>query len=113
MTSASRAYEALARSCADAVMWLEGLALRGTDLRVGAHYKAVHEAEEFAADPTPEEAADVLICLVGALNYQGHGINDLARAVAAKVAVNERRTWVLQEDGTYQHAPSASGEGRS
>ena len=68
----------LIRAAQDAVEWLRSLAADGPDLRVNAHKKAVHEAIEFAVEGDLEEAADVLICLLGALDHQGYDINDLA-----------------------------------
>lgn len=93
----------LGLACAATRDWLLALAVDGPDLRVSAHVKAAHEAEEFRADPSLEEAADVLMCLIGALDYRGHSIADLAAAVAAKVEVNKMRTWAQQPDGSWQH----------
>lgn len=96
-------YDALAIALSSAADWLNELADNGPDLRVNAHLKAAHEARELADDPTPIEAADVLICLVGTALQQGWTMGDLAHAVSHKVRVNATRTWVRQPDGTWQH----------
>jgi predicted house-cleaning noncanonical NTP pyrophosphatase (MazG superfamily) len=87
----------------DAQMWFADLAGQGIDLTGNAHLKVLHEATEFAEDPSLEEAADVLISLLGAIVQQGRSIDSLAAAVRAKMAVNRARTWHQLEDGTYQH----------
>lgn len=83
--------------------WLDDLAESGPDLRVNAHRKAVREAQELVEDPSLEEAADVLICLVGYMSHKGWTNEQLADAVEEKVYVNIGRTWTQQEDGTWQH----------
>lgn len=97
----------LDHACADGLSWLQALAEDGPDLRVNAHKKALNEAVEFAVEGDIAEAADVLLCLVGALDHQGYSISDLAEAVAAKVQVNRARTWQQQDDGTWQHVATA------
>ena len=62
-------------------------------------------AQELADDPSPEEAADLLICLVGICLSHGWTVGDLADAVEAKVVVNAARRWSQQPDGTWQHVP--------
>lgn len=94
--------DALSRALSSAAHWLDALAADGPDLRVNAHLKAAHEAQELADDPSPIEAADVLICLVGTALHQGWTVSDLAHAVAHKVRVNAARTWAQQPDGTWQ-----------
>lgn len=86
-----------------AVGWFRGLALEGIDLTSNAHLKVEHEAQEFADTPTVEEAADVVIAVLGALHQQGLGIEDLAAAMITKIAINRNRTWARTADGTYQH----------
>lgn len=88
----------------EAVDWLRALATDGPDLTINAHRKAAHEAHEFAEDPSLEELADVLICLIGAADHRGWSQDDIAHAVSAKVKVNQARTWAQQADGTWQHA---------
>lgn len=90
-------------SLQDAAAWLVTLADNGPDLMANAHRKAAHEAVELAAEPTPEEWADVAICLVGTALGQGWDVSMLADAVAAKVRVNRARTWRQEPDGTWQH----------
>lgn len=64
--------------------------------------KAGQEMVEFLLDPSPEEAADVVIALVGYVNALGrpHG---LEAEVIAKYHVNRGRAWVRLGDGTYRH----------
>lgn len=96
--------EALARALSAAAHWLIALADDGPDLRVNAHRKAAHEAAELAADPSLEEFADVVICLVGTALQHRWSVGDVAGAVVRKVTINSRRTWTQQKDGTWQHA---------
>ena len=98
----------LADALAKAAHWLDTLAATGPDLRPRAHIKAAHEARELADHPCVEEAADVLIALVGTAQHQHWSIADLADAVSTKVAVNMERVWVQQPDGTWQHDPEAT-----
>lgn len=104
-TSASRVNPTspLDFAVAQAAEWLDGLASAGPDLRVNAHRKVAHEAQEFAENPCVEEFADVIICLVGAAFHHGWSETDIARAIEAKVAVNRARTWKQEPDGTWQH----------
>jgi hypothetical protein len=89
-----------------AAVWLNHLAAGGPDLRINAHRKTAHEAQELAEHPTPEEWADVAICLVGTALAQGWDADVLADAIAAKVAVNARRRWQQEPNGTWQHVPT-------
>ncbi len=97
----------LADALAKAAHWLDTLAATGPDLRPRAHIKVAHEALELAAHPCVEEAADVLIALVGTAQHQHWSVADLADAVDAKVRVNMERVWTQQPDGTWQHDPDA------
>jgi predicted house-cleaning noncanonical NTP pyrophosphatase (MazG superfamily) len=83
--------------------WFSELASHGPDLRVNAHLKTLHEAEEFAAEPSLEELADVMICLMGAAQHRGWTLDEMSQAVAAKLSVNQERTWYQKLDGTWQH----------
>lgn len=65
--------------------------------------KCAKEAREFAEDPCLEEAADVLICVLGWLALAGHSADDLLAAAEQKMTTNLARTWQQQPDGTYQH----------
>ncbi len=94
----------------DAARWLIALADDGPDLRINAHIKAAHEASELAADPSPEEWADVAICLVGTALGQGWDVDILTAAVRDKVAVNAGRRWQQEPDGTWQHTAALTGE---
>lgn len=95
----------LAEALSRAAHWLMALADAGPDLRINAHLKAAHEAQELADDPSPLEAADVLICVVGTALHHGWTVDDLANAVAHKVRINAARTWTQKADGTWQHNP--------
>jgi hypothetical protein len=62
--------------------------------------KFQEEAAEFVAEPSVEEAADVLMCLTHFCYLKGF---DLKAAVETKLAKNKARTWVKREDGTWKH----------
>src|SRR5664279_1763293 len=78
-----------------------------------AALKVRYEAEELVIAcfdetyQTPDrclnEAADVLITLIGYLYRSGVSWRQLVRVANAKMAVNESRVWTAQPDGTYQH----------
>lgn len=95
--------ESLADELDDAAVHFGLLARHGPDLRINAHKMAAKEAVEFSETPTLEEAADVLICVVVALYYKGHDVDDLAEAIHQKMIINKKRSWTEQEDGTWQH----------
>ena len=80
----------------------------GPDLVEHARIKLGIEAREFAATPTLEEAADVLICLAVAMTREGLSLDRIAQAVEAKTIVNSARTWAQEPDGTWQHVPAPS-----
>lgn len=86
-----------------AFAWFATLHDAGIDITDSAHIKVKKEADEFADEPSLEEAADVYISLLGACHHRGWSVTDLALAVHDKMEVNERRSWVKTEDGTYQH----------
>lgn len=92
--------------------WLNRLAESGPDLTVNAHRKTAHEAQELAEEPSLEEFADVVICLVGTALHHGWSEAEVARAVMSKVSINSARTWAQEPDGTWQHVPALS-EGES
>ena len=83
--------------------WLRVLASNGPDLTVNAHKKAAHEAVELASNPTLEEMADVIICLVGTALHHGWTFGQVMDAVHYKTAVNRARQWAQEPDGTWQH----------
>lgn len=82
--------------------WLSELADTGPDLRVSAHHKAVHEALEFEETPIPNEAADVLMTLIGSLNHNGFTVDDLTKALQEILEKNRSSEWRLLDDGTYR-----------
>lgn len=90
----------------DVRMWLHHLKEgTGIDLATGkTPLKVMHEAEEFAAEPSLEEAADVFISLIAACTYFGWHPDDLARAARDKMEINKKRSWTQLPDGTYQHS---------
>lgn len=61
------------------------------------------EALEFRESPSLEEGADVVLCLLGWLDLEGHSVYDLFDAIEAKIIKNMTRTWTRLPDGTYQH----------
>ena len=93
----------LTLAMSDAARWLIALADDGPDLTINAHKKAAHEALELAAEPSLEEVADVLICLVGVVVHRRWSFSDVADAVNRKVAVNAAWMWEQRPDGTWQH----------
>jgi hypothetical protein len=93
----------LSLALTNAVQWFDDLRVQGIDITDSAHIKARKEAQEFEADPSLEEAADVVIAIVGACHAQGWGLLDLGQAVMKKMHVNRQRTWRRTEDGTWQH----------
>ena len=97
--------DSLAASIQDAERWLREMHARKVfDMTVqSSHLKVAHEAAELADDPSLEEAADVTIAMVATCIEQRWSEEDLAAAIRAKVAVNRRRTWRKQPDGTFQH----------
>jgi hypothetical protein len=83
--------------------WFFEMREAGVDLVTNAHIKCAQEAAEFAENPSIEEAADVLISLMGAATARGWTTRDLAVAVKDKMVVNWNRSWEEQPDGTWQH----------
>jgi hypothetical protein len=85
-----------------AFRWFGHIWDRGFD-NTGQETKMAKEVAEFVAEPSLDEAADVLITLIGSIRKYGWTVDDLARATQAKMEVNENRQWTLLDDGTYQH----------
>lgn len=83
--------------------WARSVRSQGMDLPKEAHRKLLHEAFEFAQEPSLEELADVVICLVGSSVHHGWSIGDVTQAIVEKVAVNWERTWSQMEDRTWRH----------
>lgn len=88
----------------NAQSWFGVLKAQGIDLTDNAHVKAYKEAKEFMDEPSLEEAADVIIAVVGACHARGWTLVQLGQAIIAKMAVNRQRRWERQDDGTWQHA---------
>lgn len=88
-----------------AVNWFTHLETTGVDLTTNAHKKVAKEAKEFEDEPSLEEAADVIIAVLGACYHRGWTLQQIAMAIIQKVAVNRARQWERQEDGTWQHVP--------
>ena len=65
--------------------------------------KCAKEAREFAEEPSLDEAADVLTCVLGWVHLAGHDVHALLAASHTKMAINNARTWQQQPDGTWQH----------
>ena len=63
------------------------------------------ESAEFLANPSAEEAADALGCLVHFCHLKGL---DLKAAVRAKFEKNKARKWERQPDGTWHHVKGGS-----
>jgi hypothetical protein len=73
------------------------------DVAATGPLKTVKEAKEFCDEPSLEEAADVIISVLGATFHRGWTVADVARAMITKTEVNRARTWHKLPDGTYQH----------
>jgi hypothetical protein len=93
----------LAACANNARAWTAALMVQEIDLRTNAHLKVAHEGQEYADNPSLEEAADVFISLFVSMAHHGWTNADLANAVWDKMAVNRERTWYKKADGTYQH----------
>lgn len=65
--------------------------------------KLAAEAAEFVENPSEEEAADILVVLLGWQIKQGRTLNDLLAATDRKLKVNMARRWRRMPDGTLQH----------
>ena len=65
--------------------------------------KCATEAAEFAADPSLDEAADVLITVIGWCQLADISMEMLIDAATIKMTTNLARTWQQQPDGTWQH----------
>lgn len=73
---------------------------------VGAIAKVAKEAAEFDANPSLEEAADLLITTIGAIQLMGFTSDDLLGVALAKMDTNvHHREWIQQPDGSFQHVP--------
>lgn len=93
----------LAAGAADAWRWFDILRGEGVRITRNAGLKALKECQEFVDEPSLEEAADVIIAILGASESQGWTLGQVGEAVLAKMKVNRGRTWAQQEDGTFQH----------
>jgi DNA-binding transcriptional regulator YhcF (GntR family) len=90
--------------CADVYVWFGELEQQGVMVRHGRQgLKVKKEAAEFYDNPSLEEAADVVISLLGACYSADWSLEDLTQAVRDKMVINRARTWEKQDDGTYQH----------
>lgn len=70
----------------------------------GAARKVLHEAQELARNPWDgREACDVLVTLLGWCEVDQRPVAELIQDTREKVAELMTRTWVRQDDGTWQH----------
>lgn len=69
--------------------------------------KLVEEARELVYTPSPEEAADCLICLLAWLPLNALTLADLVAAAEAKLEVLRSREWVTDDRGVSQHIEGA------
>lgn len=65
--------------------------------------KEIAETKDAPKSKRLLEYADVLICVLGAAAKDGCTLQQLLTAVEHKLDVNDRRTFIRQPDGTYQH----------
>lgn len=72
--------------------------------RVGSGIaKLPEEVQEFIEDPSLDEAADILLCLVIELRQRGFGLVELLVKAEYKMELNLTREWEVQPDGTIHH----------
>jgi hypothetical protein len=69
--------------------------------------KAIQEMKEFIEEPSPEEAADIVIALIVWFWQNGWS---LPVYVWRKMTINRNRSWVKLPSGHYQHSESGMGE---
>ena len=72
--------------------------------------KCLAEAQEFAADPSLEEAADVLITLLSWCAQTNHWSGEMLEAAEAKMVRNRQRQWNRQPDGTFRHTKATPAD---
>jgi hypothetical protein len=66
--------------------------------------KLVEEVRELIDNPRSlDEAADILILLLGWASAAGYSIDDLCKAAQRKHSINIKRTWTRSEDGSWRH----------
>jgi hypothetical protein len=66
--------------------------------------KLKKEADEVIANPSSlEEHADCLLVVLSSAAKAGIEPEDLLKSSRRKLKLLEKRKWVLEEDGTYQH----------
>lgn len=65
--------------------------------------KLAEELEELRGDHSIEEAADVMVCLIGFLIKSSMEPWEFLQALEDKTTKNLARTWKHQANGTYQH----------
>lgn len=71
--------------------------------------KLGHELEELKSDiGDDEEAADIMVCLIGFCIKRGMSVEDFLEALQRKTTKNLSRRWMLQPNGTYQHIKEES-----
>lgn len=79
--------------------------------RFSEEFEEMVEAECEPAEPPEkiaEEAADVVITLIGWLNARCPG-QDLATAIERKMSINRARQWDVRGDGTGYHVSEPKG----
>lgn len=68
------------------------------------------EVKELRDDPCDlEEYADVLMLVFDAASHAGYTYLELIKATRQKLEENERRHWVKQPDGSFQHTEASDG----
>lgn len=72
--------------------------------RVGSGIaKLPEEVQEFIEDPSLDEAADVLLCVLIELRQRGYDLVQLLVVAETKMNLNLLREWEVQPDGTIHH----------
>lgn len=65
--------------------------------------KLAEELQELREDHTAEEAADVMVCLIGFLIKSDISMWEFLEALDDKTEINLARKWTLQPEGFYRH----------
>ena len=68
-------------------------------------FKFQEESLEFIAEPSAEEAADIIMVLMHYCHLEGH---DLKKSMIDKLEKNKKRSWSRQGDGTWHHIKDRS-----
>ena len=69
------------------------------------------EVKELLVSPNdPMEWADCFLLLLDAAQRQGFTVDDLTNFAIQKLAINKKRDWTKQPDGTFRHVEDIEDE---